>query len=411
MRRRDFLKNAGLGMAATSAAIALPTSQAASAPAAPAAPACTPPAPGYIGPLPLVRATTDRIIAITVCTRPFRAGGPRIEAQRMGRKTVVHNYGHGGTGWSLSWGSSTLALRHVLATREREIAIIGCGALGLTSALLAQRAGLKVRIYAKDRPPDVRSTFATGNWSPNSRFCSEEGATPEVADRWEEMARISFRSYQFMLGLPGEPVEWRDGYAVPDDGAAPLPPPRNGEPEYPSLEQRIRDLGPHMEVLEAGTHPFPTEVVGRYSNLIFNISALQHMLMSDFLLAGGIIETREFEKPADLMKLREKTIVNCTGYGARALFGDESVTPVRGQIVRLIPQPEVTYGLSYANFYMLPRRDALILQSQAPGDFGSADITPDRAAAEQTVQTLADLNRRIAANQECMEAARARPKE
>jgi hypothetical protein len=54
---------------------------------------------------------------------------------------------------------------------------------------------------------------------------------------------------------------------------------------------------------------------------------------------------------------------------------------------------------------MLSRRDALILQSQAPGDFGSADITPDRAAAERTVQTLAELTRRLAENQQCMAAA------
>ncbi len=407
MRRREFLKTAGIGLVASSSALRLATSQGATLLPNPAPPACTPPAPGYIGPLPLVRATPDRINAITVCTRPFRATGPRIEAEKMGRKTIVHNYGHGGTGWSLSWGSSTLALRHVLATREREIAVIGCGALGLTSALLAQRAGLKVRIYAKERPPEVRSTFATGNWSPNSRFCTAEGAAPDVANRWEEMARISFRTYQFMLGLPGDPIEWRDGYSLPPEEGAPTPWTHDGEPEYPDLEQRIRDLGPRREPLLPGMHPFSSQVVGRYSNLIFNISSLTHMLLSDFLLAGGTIETREFEKPADLMKLREKTLVNCTGYGARALFGDESITPVRGQIVRLIPQPEVTYGLTYNNFYMLPRRDALILQSQAIGDFGSADITPDRAAAEQTVQTLAEIMQRLSANQQCMAAAAA----
>jgi hypothetical protein len=74
--------------------------------------------------------------------------------------------------------------------------------------------------------------------------------------------------------------------------------------------------------------------------------------------------------------------------------------------VRLIPQPEVTYGLTYRDLYMLSRRDALILQTQAAGDFGSADITPDRAAAERTVQVLADLNTRIAANQVCARPAR-----
>jgi glycine/D-amino acid oxidase-like deaminating enzyme len=130
--------------------------------------------------------------------------------------------------------------------------------------------------------------------------------------------------------------------------------------------------------------------------MIYNISALQRMLVSDFLLAGGTIETREFDSPSDVAKLREKTIVNATGYGARALWGDESITPVRGQLMRLIPQPEITYYLYYNDMVaMMPRRDGLIVQSTAPGDFGSADLTPDRAAAEQSVRILADLNSRM----------------
>src|ERR1700733_10517859 len=100
-----------------------------------------------------VRASTDRITRITVCTRPFRALGPRLDTEQIGAKLVVHNYGHGGSGWSLSWGSSGVAVKNALASGERDIAVIGCGALGLTSALLLQRAGARVTIYAKDLPP------------------------------------------------------------------------------------------------------------------------------------------------------------------------------------------------------------------------------------------------------------------
>src|SRR5512145_1694968 len=59
--------------------------------------------------LPRLRASVDRITRITVCARPFRAQGPRLDVENVGTKTVVHNYGHGGSGWSLSWGSGAVA--------------------------------------------------------------------------------------------------------------------------------------------------------------------------------------------------------------------------------------------------------------------------------------------------------------
>jgi D-amino-acid oxidase len=42
--------------------------------------------------------------------RPYREGGVRLEAEEVGNKKVIHNYGHGGSGITLSWGSAKLAL-------------------------------------------------------------------------------------------------------------------------------------------------------------------------------------------------------------------------------------------------------------------------------------------------------------
>jgi glycine/D-amino acid oxidase-like deaminating enzyme len=385
MRRRDFFLSLGAGAGAFVA------------PAAFSADNETTPVAPFV--LPKVRAETDRIVAVTVCTRPFRASGARIEAEKLGRKTVVHNYGHGGSGWSLSWGSSTLAVRLALQTKVTEIAVIGCGALGLTSALVAQRAGLKVKIYAKERPPEVRSTFATGSWTPNSRYCTEEHTTPELAAQWEEMTRISHRTYQHMLSLPGEPIEWREGYLLTDWAPGAGPNQHANEPDYPNLDARVRDLTPRNRFLEPGTHPFPTAYVRRFTTMNFNITVLQRQLMEDFLLAGGTIETREFNSPSDVAKLKEKTLINATGYGARALWGDESIVPVRGQLLRLIPQPEITYGLMYNGVLsMIPRRDGIVLQNQKPDDFGNADAAVDRAQAEEAVTMMAELNSRILGN-------------
>ncbi len=89
----------------------------------------------------------------------------------------------------------------------------------------------------------------------------------------------------------------------------------------------------------------------------------------------------------------ERTIVNATGYGARALLGDESIVPVRGQTARLVPQPAVTYGIAYRghNLLVVPRRDGILVQAQAAGDFGNDDTTPDRGAADAAVEQLAAL--------------------
>lgn len=344
-----------------------------------------------------LRATTDRITAITVCTRPFRAQGPRLDVEQIGQRTVVHNYGHGGSGWSLSWGSSTIAVQKALATGERDVGVIGCGALGLTSGLLLLRAGARVTIYAKDLPPNVRSSLASGLFTPDSRICFEEHATPSFKQTWENMARTSFRTYQTLLGLPGNPVEFIDNYFVADEpaGSRRGNPANAGRPRFASLESElIGDLLPGSEELGPGTHPFGQRYLRRNSLLMFNLSAYARLLLADFRTNGGQIEIREFQSPQQLGRLPQKTLINATGYGARALFGDSSITPVRGQLARLIPQPEVGYGLFYKDVSFVPRRDGLVFQKVGEDDYYGFDdetTTPDRAEAELAVNTIAEL--------------------
>jgi hypothetical protein len=51
--------------------------------------------------------------------------------------------------------------------------------------------------------------------------------------------------------------------------------------------------------------------------MMFNISVYARLLMQDFVGNGGKIEIAEFHTPADFAKLREKVLINATGYGAR----------------------------------------------------------------------------------------------
>jgi hypothetical protein len=157
-----------------------------------------------VPPLAPFRMRPDRISKITVCLRPFRKAGPRLDVETVGDKTVVHNYGHGGSGWSLSWGSGTIATKNALSTGERDIAVIGCGALGLTAATLLRRAGANVTIYASERTPYTRSARATGTWSPDSRIAAVGSTAPGFEAQWEEMCRTSYKAYQTYVGLAGD---------------------------------------------------------------------------------------------------------------------------------------------------------------------------------------------------------------
>ncbi|RVT41864.1 FAD-dependent oxidoreductase [Sphingobium algorifonticola] len=352
-----------------------------------------------VPPLIPIRALPDRIFRTTVCLRPFRAAGPRIESERVGRKLVVHNYGHGGSGWSLSWGSAEVAVRLAMQAGDRDIAVIGAGALGLTAALTAQRAGARVTIYTKDQFPNVRSAWATGTWSPDSRVAMANAVDAGFADRWEAMTRRSFATFQSYLGAPGDPVEWTDRYTVSDL------PPEQARGFYRAQEvtgflhmgDRIADISPRSQLLPPGSHPFPTPTVMRNSGMSFNIAMLARQLTADFLMAGGRIEPVTFFSPTELTRLKQKTIINCTGYGARALWADESIVPVRGQIAWLIPQAGVTYGLNYKSVSVLARRDGIVVQDMGPNDgfgFNDTNETVDIGAAFASVALLAELYER-----------------
>lgn len=91
----------------------------------------------------------DNVIRVIVGHRPYRPAGFRVEREQFDAKTVVHNYGHGGGGISLAWGSSVLALREILGQTPTKAADIGSGIMGLTNARLLQDAGWQVTIYTR----------------------------------------------------------------------------------------------------------------------------------------------------------------------------------------------------------------------------------------------------------------------
>ncbi|CAN5151932.1 FAD-dependent oxidoreductase [soil metagenome] len=357
--------------------------------------------PHFIAPpLAPLRMDARLITRTTVCLRPFRAVGPRLEVETVGDKRVVHNYGHGGSGWSLSWGSAAIAAAYAMEGGTRDVAVIGCGALGVTAAITLQRAGAKVTIYASERLPLRRSARASGMWTPSSRIADADRVDAAFPALWERMARLSWAKHQTYVGLPGEPVSFIDRYILADaasDSSKPRPPrpaPAQKEIRFAEYEDALDDILPHSRQLSSDEHPFPVASARRVPVMQFNVADLADRLTTEFLVEGGRIETRTFNTPAELTSLSQPVIVNCTGYGARALFGDDSIVPVRGQIAWLPPQPEVRYSLYYNGVGIIPRSDGVGVQALGGGDMrGYADDneTPDRAEAEGAIARIATL--------------------
>lgn len=316
-----------------------------------------------------VRVSGDRVIRTIVGLRPFRPSGFVVRAEKLGDKTVIHNYGHGGAGITLSWGTAHLAVMEASKIDVRDCAVLGCGVAGLSTARLLQLRGYNPTIYTRDVPPSTTSNVAGGLWEPVSLYDLPR-VTPEFRRQFTEAARFAFRYYQSLAG-ERYGVRWLQLYTLSTGG--PYRPPA---PENPASD--IETLYPESRQLDASENPFRVPYAYRRYSMLIEPAIYLNTLLRDYYLSGGRIVIRNFAAPADVRALAEPLIFNCTGLGARALFGDEELVPIRGQLVFLLPQPEVNYmTLGPANIYMFPRHDGILLGGSF--DRGDANLEPDPA--------------------------------
>jgi glycine/D-amino acid oxidase-like deaminating enzyme len=298
------------------------------------------------GCLPPVLVAPERVIRTVAGLRPYRAAGFVVRAEALGDKRLVHNYGHGGAGITLSWGTSKLATLLGLQSHQGPVAVLGAGVMGLTTARLVQEAGFPVTIYAKALTPDTTSNIAGGQWSPFGHY-RRDSVTPEWRAQFAAALDYSWRRFQIMVG-DDYGIRWLPTYVDAsddgDDGPSPLD-----------------TYHPGRRLLAANEHPFALDRVVRFETMYVETGRFLRQLTRDVQAAGGVIRVREFATPADVAALPERLVFNCTGLGAGALFGDTGIQPVRGQLAILLPQPEVRYAFTGEAGYMFPRADGILL--------------------------------------------------
>lgn len=315
--------------------------------------------------LPPVRVSDDRVIRNIVGLRPFREEGFVVRAEPLGDKTIVHNYGHGGGGVTLSWGTGKLAIDLGLPGHSGPVAVLGAGVVGLTTARLVQEAGFPVTIYAAELPPATTSMIAGGQWHPSFVF-RRRALTPAFEAQLGAACGYAYRRFQVYAGRDYG-VRWMRNYEI-----------RRSEQTGGSDEPWLAGMLPEVAQFAPGQHPFGDNWLHQWTGMLISPPVFLRRLMNDIQIAGGRIVTRRFPDRQTLAALPEKLVFNCTGLGARDLFGDQALRPMRGQLAVLLPQAEVDYAISkYNGAYMFSREDGIVLGGSS--DLDDWRLEPDPA--------------------------------
>ena len=220
----------------------------------------------------------------------------------------------------------------------------------------------------RDLPPNTTSNVAGAQWSPYT-VADDSRRTPAYNEQFGRATRFAHRYFQDLVGdVYG--VRWIENYVV-------------SERPFPTTSDPATEgLYPDSVVLAAGEHPFQAPYVRRFATMLIEPSVYLPALMRDVRLAGARIVVRDFADRAALQSLAEPVVVNCTGLGARALFADDELIPIKGQLTVLLPQPEIDYAVLAGDLYMFPRRDGILLGGTHERGEWSLDVN---RAAERTI--------------------------
>ncbi len=296
--------------------------------------------------LPAPNLDQDQILRVVCGLRPCRHGGLRIEAETIDSigKTIVHNYGHGGSGITLGFGTALEAsdLVDQYAEPGSAIGVLGSGVIGLTNARELLKRGYRVTVYADKAPAETTSLIAGALWLP---LGVDFGETPMQIEQFQRVLHASYEIFQNIdrerFGVEQMPI-YEPAYAAVDDRFF-----CNGTICH----------GEHLDHLPLAGPP--------RSGRVFRTDFIHTDLFLDALVAevtalGGRFETRHFDSIEDLAELEESVLVNAMALGSKAIFGDEKLYPARGVLVHLKPQ-DLGYGVHDGFKYMFPRKSCLIL--------------------------------------------------
>ncbi|MDQ1601821.1 MAG: D-amino-acid oxidase [Actinomycetota bacterium] len=233
------------------------------------------------------------------------------------------------------------------------VVVVGAGVVGLTCAVRLAEAGHEAHVLARDLPHETTSAVAAALWYPYR-------ALPQ-----DRVTAWSARTYEVLTELarqPGTGVQVRDGVELLGPEA----------PDQPWWRAAVPDLTTVPDPAPGYPHGW------RLALPVAEMDVYLDHLVARLEQAGGTL-TRHWlaELPAS------GVVVNASGLASRALAGDGTLSPVRGQVVK-VAQTGVKEWLIESSdeerpLYVVPREHDVVVGGTA--DAGSWNLSPDPETA------------------------------
>lgn len=258
-----------------------------------------------------------------ICHRAMRIGTPRMEVEKIGKKIVAHNYGHGGSGWTLGPGSATYvnaALEHYAKnlTTDTPVTIIGAGALGMFTAYdLLQKGYTKITLIAENFD-SLTSHNAGGLIAPVSM-----DNAPQIQPTID---KIGIDAYLFFADIAN------NAHAHFKEGAVKVPTYWENR-EDSGLEPYVTAgiMQPAREVLLDFGNGTTRKMVSYDDGIFVDTAGMMKALNRYILPKIKVIR----KKVINFNEIVDTYIINCAGLGARDLVGDNKVVSIQGHLIML----------------------------------------------------------------------------
>lgn len=262
-----------------------------------------------------------------LCHRPMRRGSPHMTVELSGNKIIAHNYGHGGSGWTLGPGSAQYvnnlleqSINSKNLKKETPITIIGGGALGLFTAYdLIQRGYKNITIIAETFE-DITSHNAGGLLAPVSM--DNDAVMQKIIDQ------IGIDAYKFY-----EAIAKKQHPDFPT-GAVIVPTYFENRQES-GLEPYV---GKVMQPAKDVTLDFGNgtqRIMVAYDDGIFIDTATMMTSLTNYLKPRVTFIQKKINS---FNEIDTRYIINCTGLGSKELNSDDKMVSVQGHLIMLNDQ-------------------------------------------------------------------------